>query len=67
MSSLYMSVLAPRAMGLRVVFNLPRMRVSSSLTPSIKRTKVYRVDGEWESSAQLGLKNPDMIARVVRR
>ena len=26
--------------------------------PSIKRTKVYRTDGEWESSAQPGLEKP---------
>ena len=67
MSSLISKVVALRAMGLRVVMNLPRMRVSGSLTPSIKRTKVYRVDGEWESSAQSGLANPGMITKVVRQ
>ena len=67
MSSLINRVTALRAMGLRVVFNLPRTRVSMSLTQSIKRMKVYRVDGEWESSAQSGHKSPDMITKVVRR
>ena len=67
MSSLINRASALRAMGLRVVMILPRTRVSRSLTQvsSGRRYTAQTVNGSLPLNQ--ALKDPDMIARVVRR